>query len=66
MAAPTDKVMRLVDFLVADIIAATDDEIMSEKAEDGATTATEPILDIPGMTLKEWFPPDSFNEDTPK
>jgi len=61
-----DKLMRLADFLVEDIIAATDAEIMSEEAEDGATAATEPILDIPGMTLRERFPPDSFNEDTPK
>ena len=57
-----DKLMRLADFLVEYILAATDAEIMSEEAEDAAATAApEPILDIPCMTLKERFPPESFN-----
>ena len=57
-----DKLMRLANFLVEDILAATDAEIMSEEAEDAAAAAPEPILDIPCMTLKERFPPESFNE----
>jgi len=62
-----DKLMRLADFLVEDILAATDAEIMSEEAEDAAATAApEPILDIPGMSLKERFPPESFNEAAAK